>query len=94
MLNGETLLEQHEMTREIIDDKFPTPNKFSLMIESLSAEHGLSYVETIVQYCQTNDIDYDSVSKMISPTLKGKLEQEYMKLNMIKRTSNGKLKKK
>ena len=71
------------MTKDIIEEKFPTPKRFSLMIEELSKELGVGYVDTIVHYCDKNDIDIASVSKLINPTLKAKLQIEYEQLNML-----------
>ena len=44
-----------------------------------------------VQYCEQNDIEIETVSKLVSKPLKEKLKAEAMYLNFLKPTSKGKL---
>lgn len=76
---------------EIIDEKFMTSAKFSMDIENLvkQSKHQINYIDAIVHYCNENDIDVESVSKLISKPLKEKLRLDAIKLNFIKKTSKG-----
>ena len=47
--------------------------------------------EDIVDYCEKNAIDVESVPKLISKPLKEKLKWEATELNYLKRTSRAKL---
>jgi len=66
-------------------------SKFSQDIEVLVLNSDLNYIEAIVSYCEENNIELDSVSKLISKPLKEKLKNEAMELNFLKKSSRAKL---
>ena len=76
---------------EIFEEKFMTAAKFSMDIENLvkKSRHQINYIDAIVHYCNENDIDVESVSKLISKPLREKLKLDAVKLNFIKKTSKG-----
>ncbi len=51
----------------------------------------MNYIDAIVFYCEQNNIEVDSVSKLISKPLKEKLKCDAINLNFLKRTSRAKL---
>lgn len=73
------------------DDKFLTPSKFSQDIEHLVKTSGglISYLEAVVTYCQENEIELETVSKLVSKPLKERLRHEAERLNYMKRRSKG-----
>ena len=81
------------MPEKQLEDKFLTPTKFSQEIERLvKRSNGLiSYIEAVVTYCQENEIEIDTVPKLMSKPLKEKLKCEAMELNLLKKTSHAKL---
>ena len=79
-------VDYNQMTKDILAEKFPTQKRFSLMIEELSKEINATYVDTRLHYCEKNEIDVESVSKLINPTLKDKIQREYEQLNMLPKT--------
>jgi len=79
----EPISDHAQMTKNIILEKFPSQQQFSLMIEDMAKELNQTYVDTIVYYCEKNEIDIESVSKLINPTLKDKIQIEYENLNML-----------
>ena len=74
---------------ELIDDTFMDRNKFSMTIENIvkDRKRTLSYIDAIVDFCESKDIEVDSVTKLIAPTLKEKIKAEAIKLNFIKKTT-------
>jgi|TARA_B100001741_G_C16201113_1_gene435899 hypothetical protein len=76
---------------DLLKEKFLCQGKFSQDIENLVLNSELNYIEAIVSYCEENNIELDSVSKLISKPLKEKLKSEAMELNFLKRTSKAKL---
>ena len=77
---------------EIFEDKFYCPQRFAEEIEKLvHTERGLKYVDAIVYFCEKNNLDVESIPKLISKPLKEKLKCEAMELNLLKRTSHAKL---
>ena len=79
------------MPKDQIEDKFLTPTKFSLEIERLvKRSNGLiSYIEAVVTYCQENDIEIETVPKLMSKPLKERLRHEAQRLNYMKQSSKG-----
>jgi len=74
-----------------INDKFISRDKFVEDIEKLVLETKQSYIDAIVSYCEDNNIDIESVNKLVSKPLKEKLRYEATELNYLKRTSHAKL---
>ena len=71
---------------------FFCPSRFAQEIESLVQTHqGMSYIDAIIHFCEMNNIDIESVPKLISKPLKEKIKYEAMELNFLKKTSRAKL---
>ena len=77
----------------ILEQKFMTSSKFSMEIENLMmiSDGSMNYIECIVHYCSENNIEIETVSKLISKPLKEKLKYDAQKLNYIKKTSKARL---
>jgi len=75
----------------LLKEKFLCQNKFTSDIESLVQESKLNYIEAIISYCEDNNIEFESVSKLITKPLKDKLKAQATELNYLKRTSRSKL---
>ena len=80
-----------KMPKETMDDKFLTPTKFSAEIERLvHKSNGLiTYIEAVVTYCQENEIEVETVPKLLSKPLKERLKHEAQRLNYMKQTTKG-----
>jgi hypothetical protein len=78
------LLEVGLMQNDKIQDKFLTPTKFSEDSDGL-----VNYIEAIVSFCEENQIEYETVSKLISKPLKEKIKYQAQTLNYMKKTSRG-----
>lgn len=76
---------------EKLEDKFMTTAKFSQDVEKIAHDNSMNYIDAIVHYCEKNEIEIESVSKLISKPLKEKLKYDAQKLNFIKKTSRAKL---
>ncbi len=74
-----------------VKDSFLNPTKFSSDIERLvKTSNGLiTYVEAIITYCQENEIELETVPKLLSKPLKERLRHEAMRLNFMKQSSKG-----
>lgn len=68
-----------------------TTARFSQEVEKLAYENSMNYIDAIVHYCETNEIELESVPKLISKPLKEKLKYDAQKLNYMKKTSRAKL---
>ena len=83
-----------EPTKELekaIESKFLTPQRFAIEIEKIVAEEGLNYIDAIVHYCESNNLEVDSITKLMSKPLKEKLKWDAIQLNFMKKTSRAKL---
>lgn len=65
--------------------------KFSTEVETLVNNDKMSYIDAILHFCSENDIEIETVPKLISKPLKEKLKHEAQQLNFIKKTSRAKL---
>ena len=75
----------------LLKEKFLCQNKFTSDIESLVQQSKLNYIEAIISYCEDKNIEFESVSKLITKPLKEKLKAQATELNYLKRTSRSKL---
>jgi hypothetical protein len=76
---------------EAINKKFVSKEKFAEDIEQLVLSTKMNYIDAIVQYCEDNEIEIESVGKLISKPLKEKIKYVATELNYMKKTSKGKL---
>lgn len=77
---------------ELIESKFYCSRKFAEEIESIVKNNkGMKYVDAIITFCEKNNLDVESIPKLVSKPLKEKLKCEAMELNLLKKTSRAKL---
>tara|TARA_B100001063_G_C16536072_1_gene438873 strand:- start:275 stop:535 length:261 start_codon:yes stop_codon:yes gene_type:complete len=76
---------------EALNQKFISKDKFAEDIEQLVLTTKMNYIDAIVQYCEDNEIELESVGKLVSKPLKEKIKFVATELNYMKKTSKGKL---
>jgi hypothetical protein len=77
---------------KVLESKFFCPTRFAQEIETLvHSEDKMSYIDAIIHFCEKNNLDVESVPKLISKPLKEKIKYEAMELNFLKKTSRAKL---
>lgn len=77
---------------ELLNKKFFCSSKFTQEIERIVQENrDISYIDAILSFCEVNNIELETVPKLISKPLKEKLKYEAMNLNFLKKTSKAKL---
>ena len=84
-------METSKELEKAIENKFLTPSKFAMEIESIVAKEKMNYIDAICHYCEINNIEVDSVTKLISKPLKERLKYDAINLNFLKKTSRAKL---
>ena len=78
--------------KNLLEDKFMTSVKFSQEVEKIDVTNSdMNYIDSVLHLCELNEIEVESVSKLISKPLKEKLKYEAQKLNYMKKTSRAKL---
>ncbi len=66
--------------------------EFSLIIEGVVKDkRPITYMDAILWYCEQNQIEVESVGRLISKALKEKIQVEASKANLIKIEAAGKL---
>jgi len=66
--------------------------EFSLIIEGVVRDkRPITYMDAILWYCEQNQIEVESVGRLISKSLKEKIQVEASKANLIKIPETGKL---
>ena len=66
--------------------------EFSLIIEGVVKDKKhITYMDAIIWYCEQNQIEVESVGRLISKALKEKIQVEASKANLIKVEQTGKL---
>ena len=64
-----------------------TPKTFSLEIENIAKDKKISHMDAVLHYCEKNDIEFDSVSRLITKGLKEKIEANARELNFLPKTA-------
>ena len=84
-------MEPNKELEKAIESKFLTPQKFAMEIEKIVAEEQFNYIDAICYYCEVNNLEVESITKLISKPLKEKLKWDATQLNFMKATSKAKL---
>ena len=66
---------------------FLTPTKFSTMIEEMVAEKHLTYMDACLEYCKDNNIEPESLGRLVNKSLKQKIQVEAENLNFLQKSS-------
>lgn len=77
---------------QAFEEKFLCSDKFAQKIETIVRENKISYIDAIVQFCEDNCVEVETIPKLISKPLKEKLRCEATQLNFLKKTSKAILK--
>ena len=66
--------------------------EFSLIIEGVVRDkRPITYMDAIIWYCEQNQLEVESVGRLISKALKEKIQVEAAKANLIKVEKTGEL---
>lgn len=69
-----------------------TKKRFSLAVEKIVATRpGVSYIDAAVAIIEDRGMDYSNLKRLLTPSLKSKIEEEASSLNLIKGKKTNKL---
>lgn len=68
-----------------MNSKIHTQTSFCQTIERIVFERKITYLEAIVEYTNENNLEPQTVSKLLNTIIKQKLEMEASDLNLIHR---------
>ena len=74
-----------------INEKFISKERFAEEIEALVLRTKMNYIDAIIDYCSQNEIELETLNKLVSKPLKEKIKCDAIELNYLKKTSRGKL---
>ena len=74
--------------KKALEDKFLNKDIFAENIEKHVLETGMNYIDAIVDYCATNNIEIESINRLVSKPLKEKLRYDATQLNYLKGSSS------
>jgi len=63
-------------------------NTFISMVEERIGDKGMSYLEAITDVCEKTGLEFENVSKLMTPSMRKLLQSEAMTLNLLKRTGS------
>ena len=84
-------MEPNKELEQVLEKKFLTPSKFAMEIETIVANEDMNYIDAICYYCEINNLEIESVTKLVSKPLKEKLKYDAQELNFMKKTSRARL---
>ena len=83
--------EKNELEK-VMASKFFCSARFAEEIEKLVLHNAeMNYIDAIVHFCDQNNLDVESVPKLISKPLKEKIKCDAQELNFMKKTTRAKL---
>ena len=59
----------------------------NLTIEGIVKEKELSYMDAVLYYAQTSEIEPEAMAKMLNQSIKDKIEVEAQELHLLKSTA-------
>lgn len=78
------------MTDEITKHKIMTKKRFSLAVEELVAKNkNTTYIDAAVMVIEKRGMDYSNLKRLLTDSLKAKIENEATNLNLIKGKTGG-----
>ena len=63
-------------------------NTFVSLVELRITEKGMSYLEAITDVCEKTGLEFENVSKLMTPTMRKLLQSEAITLKLLKRTGS------
>jgi len=62
---------------------FKSSNEFSMYIEQTVRDRNISHMEAILEYCRENFIEPEDIAKLVSKSLRDKLEVNFQDENYL-----------
>jgi hypothetical protein len=84
-------MEPNKELEQAIENKFLTPSKFAIEVENIVVQQKCNYIDAIVLFCEINNLEVDSITKLVSKPLKERLKYDAINLNFMKKTSRARL---
>ncbi len=73
---------------DVMGERVMSPEEFSIFIEKKTYEEDSTLIESILDYCDENDLEYETVAKMLTQNLKEKIQYEAESAHLMIRRSS------
>ena len=83
LLYGILIKQEYYIGVEMLD--LMTSQKFSIIIEETVRDKRLSYMDAIVWWCESNEMEIEVAAKLCNGVIKEKLKYEAQELNFLER---------
>lgn len=74
-----------------LEHKIMTKKRFNIAVETFVNHHNMSYLDAMTHVVESRGMDYSNIKKLLSPSLKAKLEAEAVENNLVKLKRGNKL---
>jgi|TARA_R110000851_G_scaffold221843_1_gene374653 hypothetical protein len=74
-----------------IEQKIMTRKRFSTAVEQLVLKGNMSYIDAASYIIEERGMDYSNLKKLLTDSLKDKMEEEALRLNLIRGKKGNKL---
>tara|TARA_Y100001937_G_C7014838_1_gene282685 strand:+ start:544 stop:795 length:252 start_codon:yes stop_codon:yes gene_type:complete len=74
-----------------LEPKIMTKKRFSAAVEHLVSNNNMSYIDAASYVVEQRAMDYKNLKKLLTPSLKQKIEEEAANLHLIKAKRGNKL---
>jgi hypothetical protein len=64
-----------------------TAKTFSLEIETIARDKEINHMDAVLYYCEKNNLEPDSIGRLITKGLKEKIEANARELNFLEKTA-------
>jgi hypothetical protein len=83
------MLEQSETLSTGSQKKlFQNANEFSMFIEKLAVDQGIPCYNTLINWCEENDVEPEDIAKSVSRQLKEKIAVEFAEIGLLKKAAS------
>ncbi len=86
-MNVFSIVEQEDIHNKILSVSssllFKDAASFSQFIEQTAKNEDRTCTSVLVEYCDEKDIEFEQIAKLISPSLKGKLQKEFSDIGLL-----------
>lgn len=74
-----------------IEQKIMTRKRFSTAVETLVSKNNMSYIDAATYVVEMRGLDYKNLKKLLTDSLKQKIEEEAASLHLVKIKQGNKL---
>ena len=70
-----------------MEQNVQTSKTFSLEVEKIAKEKQITHMEAVLEHCREQQLEPDSVTRLITKSLKDKIEANARDLNFLEKTA-------